>query len=226
MSDEAKAVQEIAKATGKVIDLATKTASFIARFISCPLEQGVGIYQDKLAYLRWERQIRLMQKAEELLKEVGLENPTRIVPLKTLVPLLYGASMEEDDELQDRWAALLVNAGNAESGINVLRPFVELLSQIDSIEARILDAVYALDFDDAHHKGISSLALPESAAILKEGDELNEEPSEEVALALSNLSRLGLLSRNRTVGGGEDFGVVNPTLFGRRFVEACRIKSD
>ncbi|MFZ3128241.1 MAG: hypothetical protein WA136_09515, partial [Rhodoferax sp.] len=97
MDEESKAVQEVAKTTGKAIDAAREAGGFIAKFISGPLEQGVGIFEDKLKYLRWERQIRYMQRAQELLKLSGLDSPTRAVPLKLAIPLMQGASLEEDN---------------------------------------------------------------------------------------------------------------------------------
>ena len=45
-----------------------------------------------------------MQRAEQLLLEAGLSNPTRAIALKLAVPLLEAASLEDDDYLQDLWA--------------------------------------------------------------------------------------------------------------------------
>lgn len=114
--ESAKAVQEIAKTTGKAIDAGEKFGVFISRFISGPLEQGMGIFEDKLKYMRWERQVRLMQRADQLMKEICLDKPTRSIPLKLAVPLLEAASLEDDDTLQDLWARLLVNAANSAAG--------------------------------------------------------------------------------------------------------------
>ena len=112
ISETAKAVQEVAKTTGKAIDAGEKFGGFISRYIAGSIEQGTGIFEDKLKYMRWERQVRLMQRAEQLLKETGLSQPTRAIPLKLAIPLLEAASLEDDDYLQDLWARLLVNAAN------------------------------------------------------------------------------------------------------------------
>ena len=105
VSETAKAVQEVAKATGKAIDVGQKFGGFISRYVAGPIEQGMGIFDDKLKYMRWERQVRLMQRAEQLLREAGLTQPTRAIPLKLAVPLLEAASLE--DSLR-----LTVNAQN------------------------------------------------------------------------------------------------------------------
>lgn len=52
VSESAKAVQEVAKATGKAIDTTQKFGGFISRYVAGPLEQGMGIFEDKLKYMR------------------------------------------------------------------------------------------------------------------------------------------------------------------------------
>jgi len=226
VTESAKATQEIAKATGQAIGAAREAGGFIARFVAGPLEQGVGIFEDKLRYLRWERQVRLMKRADEVLRSLGLEAPSRPVPLKVAIPLLQAASVEENDELQDRWVNLLVNAANKDSGVEIRRAYVEILEQISPLEARILDVIYSLPFEKIHHDGVVTGDLPNSARPETEEDQKAKpsEPPEEVKLAISNLARVGCLKQGTTIGGGENFRRVNPTLLGKTFVEACRIR--
>lgn len=148
MNEEAKAAEAIAKATGKAIDAARDAGGFIAKYIAGPLEQGMGIFEDRLRYMRWERHVRLIRRAEDYLRQAGLTSPTRPLPLKLAIPLLQGATLEDDDSLQDRWAQLLVNAANADSGLTVDRSFVNILEQLSPIEGQILDTIYALPFDE------------------------------------------------------------------------------
>src|SRR6266849_6281913 len=145
MSDEAKATEEIAKTAGKVVDASRELGGFIARYVSGSLEQAMGIFEDKLKYLRWERQLRLMECATQLLAERGLSEPTRPVPLQFAIPLLQGASLEENDELQDRWVALLVNAADAATHVEVRRAFVSMLEDLTPLDALVLDKIYAVN---------------------------------------------------------------------------------
>ena len=115
VSETAKAVQEVAKTTGKAIDAGKEFGGFISRYIAGSIEQGMGIFEDKLKYIRWERQVRFMRRANQLMKQLGLTQPTRPIPLKLALPLFEAASLEDDDYLQDLWARLLVNAANAET---------------------------------------------------------------------------------------------------------------
>ena len=232
MSDESKAVeetakagQEIAKTTGKAIDVGEKLGQFVARFICGPMEQASGIVEDKLKYLRWERQLRLMKRAEELMKQLGMREPSRAVPLKLAIPLLQGASLEDDDDLQDLWAKLLVNAADADSPITIKRVFIDILENIGPLEARILQVVYSIPFADMQHHGVVTKDLPNSAMIRPDDPNFKtERPSPEVELALANLARLGCLSPAKTWGGGEVFDSINPSLLGKVFVEACTLR--
>ena len=223
MEEESKAVQEVAKTTGKAIDAAREAGGFIARFVSGSLEQGIGIFEDRLKYMRWERQLRLMRRAEDFLKQSGLSAPTRAVPLKLAVPLLQGATLEEDDDLQDRWAVLLVNAANASFGIEIRRSYVNILEQLNTLEVKVLDTLYSLPFEQSQHAGIITADLPHSARIAQEKETGTIQPSEVLVLALSNLARLGCIRPTMTWGGGENFERVNPTILGRSFVNACRL---
>lgn len=180
MEEESKAVQEVAKATGNAIDAAREAGGFIARFVSGPLEQGMGIFEDRLKYIRWERQARYMQRAEEFLAHAGLQAPTRPVPLKLVIPLMQGASLEEDDELQDRWAALLVNAANASFQGEIRRSYAAILEQLTPLDARVLDVLYDLPFEQTQHNGIVTSQLPANARLAGEKEQDVPLPPEEV----------------------------------------------
>lgn len=226
MSDDivetAKATQEVAKTTGKAIEASEKFGEFIAKYISGSLEQGMGIFEDKLKYMRWERQLRLIDKADEVLKSRGLQKPTKPIPLKLAIPLLEAASLEDDNYIQNLWINLLVNASDAEMGIELKRTYIDILERITPLEAKILEKIYLLSFEESHHKGIATENLPDVAKIITDETRKDiKEPSLELKLALTSLSILGCISLGKTMGGGEVFTVVNPTYLGKYFIEAC-----
>ena len=72
-NQEVKAVTEVAKTTGKVLDAVHGLGEFVASFIGGPLEQASGIAEDRLKYFRWERKIRMMRRADEFMKEQDLD---------------------------------------------------------------------------------------------------------------------------------------------------------
>jgi hypothetical protein len=226
VSETAKAVQEVAKATGKAIDAGQMFGGFISRYVAGSIEQGMGIFEDKLKYMRWERQVRLMQRADQLLLEAGLTRPTRAIPLKLAVPLLEAASLEDDDYLQDLWARLLVNAANGGSHVSLQRAYIAVLEQLTPLEAVILQKIYSLPYDETRHDGVEAGQLPDDVAIWKDFGKRDSlpEPAEEVRLALANLARLGCIGIQKSWGGGEMFKRVIPTLLGKSFVEACTLQ--
>jgi len=225
INESANAIQEIAKASGKAIDAGSKFGGFISHYIKGTLEQGMGIFEDRLKYMRWERQQRLMLRASNFLKEIGLQQPTKPIQLKFAVPLLEGASLEEDDELQDLWAKLLVNSANIESGIDLKRVYIDILERLTPLDAKILSVIYELPFEEIHHTGVFTSELPYKAyPALEKNKDKALEPSEEIKLSLASLSMIGCLSPTRTVGGGEVFDSVNPTILGRSFVRACTLE--
>ena len=226
MSDEsAKAVQEIAKTAGKAIDAGEKFGGFISRFISGSLEQGVGIFEDKLKYMRWERLQRLMRRAEEFMSNQGLEAPSKPIPLKLAVPLFQAASIEDDDSLQDMWARLLINSTSIESGIDLNRVYIDILERLTPLEARILERIYSPPFNETQRKRVVTGQLPDTAVIEASlENKYLEQPRDEVKLALANLARLGCISLPTSWGGGEIFTSANPTIIGKSFVEACTLK--
>jgi len=224
MGDELKAIEESAKTIGKGIDFANKVGGFIAPLIKGSLEQGIGIFEDKLKYTRWERQVRLMNRAYEFMKESGLDEITRALPLKFAVPLLQGASLEDDNYLQDLWAMLLANAVN-DKCIELKRVYIDILERISPLEGKILKKVYSLPFNEIQHKALVTYKLPFDLEI--DSEDQHEYPTlnnPEIELALVNLARMGCISPAKTWGGGESYSIIHPTLLGKYFYKACTIE--
>jgi hypothetical protein len=223
-AESAKAAAEIAKTTGKAIDASRAIGCFIARLISGPLEQGVGIFEDKLKYTRWERQTRLMDRANTLLRERGLTEPERAIPLKLAIPLVQAASLEDDDYLQDIWAQLLVNAAT-NSGVNLQRAFISILESLTPLEAHILECVYRSGYEAEAAQGLGWVTtdLPRSVSRQSSSDAgtLPPLPPEEVVLALADLARLGCIKSSSVWDGGETYAIIHPTVLGEHFVRAC-----
>lgn len=226
MTDET--IKEVAKTTGKIADMLQTMGPFIGKFISGSLEQASGIWEDKLKYRRYENQIKLMIKAEFLLKKVGISTPTKTIPDKVVIPLFEYASVEEDEYLQEMWARLLVNAGNKDSHININLTYVEILKSLSSLEAKILNTLYSVSFNEALHDGLSTKNLPNKTSINPPKEEVDDKDfnlSKEIIFSLANLDRLGCLSICRSMGGGQLFSRVNPTLMGKLFIDACSINA-
>jgi hypothetical protein len=217
-AESAKAVQEVAKTTGKALDAARGVGAFFAKIVGGPLEQTAGLLEDRLAHMRAERQMRFMAKTEQLIRELGIEHHTRPVPLKIALPILQAATIEDNDDLQDMWAHLLANATNPASAAEVTVSMVTILKDFGTLEASILNAVYNAP-DPIKAEGVPTLGLPR-AYIDQPSDVEQSLPDVKTQFAVWNLIRLGCLAA-RLTWDGPHIGRVNITTLGTTLIEAC-----
>lgn len=235
LKESAKAAQEVAKTAGKGIDAAEKFGSFISGIVGGTLEQGMGIWKDKLKYKRYENQLIFLDSIEKKKQELGIDNhQVENITMKLGIPLFEGASLEDNTYLQDLWANLTINSINKESGFSLERSYIFALEQITELEARILITIYSeQNYENGLLHKIETAKLPESivhsidtvdftknlddaiAGKVVETSPPEEEPSTDIKLALSNLARLQCIKLVGTFGE-EMFSVVHPTLFGER----------
>jgi hypothetical protein len=137
--------------------------------------------------------------------------------------------LEEDDNLQDKWAAFLANA--AAGYKDEIHPsFVELLKQISAFEAQFLDALFSLRH---HHGPRGEGKLGDDQVIAAMFPALKDELStkartmKEVEIRRRfqntglnlNLDRLGLVKVERM---HETVYWYEMTRFGVMFVNACQ----
>jgi Abortive infection alpha/Protein of unknown function (DUF2806) len=150
-----------------------------------PAATEVGLsFGDSAKVWRFKRQIRLLQEVKRLLDQSGRD----IKPIATRLffPVLEAASIEDDDEMQTRWAALLANEA---TNIGSVHPsFIEMLKQLAPGDARLLDKLY--DHCVKRHTQtvtpwVDQISVAERDRRLAAG----ESPEEE----FDNLVRLGLV---------------------------------
>jgi hypothetical protein len=224
MSEEitktAQAIEEVAKTSGKAIDSIQNFCSFIAKFTEGSVREACGIFEDKLRYARWQNQLNLMLKAERFLQEKNLQSRIHPLPFKLAVPLLQAASLEDDPYLQEMWAKLLVNSVSGVTKFELQRVYIDILERLAPYDAHILEIIYSIPYEQCLHKAIITTHLPSHIEVEK--DENNApSPSEEACFSLLNLDRLNCIAITRSMGGGQIFSMVNQTLLGRGFIDAC-----
>lgn len=181
-----------------------------------------------MKFTRLERQLRLIERFNNKRKELGITGTIKPIPLKLALPLLEGATLEDDGALQDRWAALLVKTTNPESGVELNRRHIDILERLSPFEALILDTLYSLPYEEMHSGGAVTADLPDSTCIFEVDGKTVErpEPSEEIKAALANLAMLNCIVLPTTWSGGEVYSSVIPTLIGKNFVDACRLEKN
>lgn len=123
---------EVAKASAEA---AMQPFAELIQKIAGPAAEEIGLtFRDHVKFFRMKRQVRLMERTDEFIKKKGIE-PHR-VPLKMLATVVENATLEEDDSLQDMWAALLANAATTKEGPEFM--LAEILRQLSPADAHLL----------------------------------------------------------------------------------------
>lgn len=167
---------------------------------------------ERVGWWRFKQRVTVAKKAKKLLDAADMT--PKEVPLRTSVPLLEAASLEEDEDLQDRWASLLANA--AGGIVDVPPSFANVLRELDPVSAKILDFVYQGTMHSAihfqHRVKIDTTGFDASMGVAED----------RLPFHLDNMIRLGVL---RTPNDASDDGLydsIQLTAFGRSFVKACQ----
>jgi len=195
--------------------------SFLDNILNPPLKEVGLLAQDQVRYWRYKNQIRILNRASDILQANEI-NP-RKVPVRTLAPLLNNGSMEEDENMQNRWAALLAKAADPNYSLDFVTIFSEVLRQLSPVEVQILDLMYDAYLSTSPEK-INDVIVNHGAI-----REIINTPPDEYVLLIQNLLRLNLA---RIHAQGVTFGLTAPkddmkdltrlSYYGVKFVEYCR----
>jgi len=209
------------------VEAALKPFADLLQKLAGPAAEEIGLtFKDHLRVFRFKRQLRLFQRTKEMLEDAGIE--PKKVPLKLLRPIMESGSLEEDDILQDKWAALLANAvtGNEE---RVHPSSIEVLKQISALEAQFLDCLYSKrNQDGPRGKGKLGDDQIVTSMFPKVKEELSTKAQREQVSFVRhrfeaaglhvNLDRLGLVKIERM----KEAFWYEMTPFGKMFVRACQ----
>jgi hypothetical protein len=203
------------------------TTAFIRELLG-PVADLIDLSREPLRELLFKSQVKRVARAKALLEEQGI--PVASVSLKFLVPWATGASLDDldDNEMTERWAALLANAAAGDGrGAGVLPSFPGILAELSPQEAVMLDAIYERTEPAAEVPTVPGRAVQ----TLKTDLGMADDPLFETRL--SNLDRLALCladyksdynSMSGTSPVNKDSFLpywVRPTPLGLSFVAAC-----
>jgi hypothetical protein len=212
------------EATANASKEAIQASRELGHFIRGPVGQVVGMLEDHLKVVRFKRRVRLWDRVRNILTEKGMDGPTRRIALNIGLPLIENATLEEDDDLQEVWARLLVNSGDANSGIEPRTAFGSVLAEMSLLDVRNLaQIVSAVKLNqEGGPIGVWTYELPERAIPAVNADpEREPDPSPDVEISLSNLVRLGCIISSNRGPVLQTHHLVNLTPFGRALIEAC-----
>jgi hypothetical protein len=175
---------------------------FLQSVIKPPLDEIGGLLADEVKYWRFKNQVRIISKAENLLKNNKIR--AEKTSLKLLVPILENSGLEEDNELSEKWAFLLANTvrENSEIQTNI---YSYILSQMTSTDADVLMLFF--DADQTRNPCIH----------LKELTKLDKR----YLLVIDNLIRLRLIKGLNTYS--TTLEVFTITDLGNNFMRLCTV---
>lgn len=127
----------MAKATA--LKLAHDGISEFVKKIGGRLGEDVGELASAVVTYKARTLAETIRRAQEQVAAAGAE-PHELPP-RVLIPLLERASIEDDEEMRERWAALLAHAAVSDDPDDVPPIFAEILSQLTPAAATLLDVL-------------------------------------------------------------------------------------
>jgi hypothetical protein len=219
-------IGKVADATGEVAKTADTALRLAGRFgshFTGTLRTVLNMIDTEFQFIAAKRALALSDKWQELMKKRGLLEPTRPLPLKFVLPLLSAAVLEEREELQETWARLLVNAGDAATNMELRTAYVEILKGMSAFDVKNLAAMskLTLTVPVGQIRGVLTCGLPEVAAIFP--GYFTDEPviSRALGISLANLSRLGCAMPAGGSDGSVLYSIMTVTDLGLALYQAC-----
>lgn len=92
---------------------------------------------DWIHYWRWNNLTKIAEKIRKTCEELNLD-PTKVAP-KFIQEFFENASLEENDDIQEMWANLLINKS---TGQDVNIHYLNVLKSLEPSEVRLLSVLY------------------------------------------------------------------------------------
>jgi hypothetical protein len=189
------------------IDVAMDAAKgFLSKLVGPAVEEIGLLLQDNVKLYRLRNQLKIIGKAKDMLRLASLE--PNAVPFRTLLPILEGAALEDDEVMSNRWAALLANAASGISLLLTHPSFPRILSELTPHEAVYLDRLESQGGKSEWNS--FRIGLTHELGVTE--DNINR--------YFGNLFRLGLI--NNILEGATRVNYTKITIFGETFLSACK----
>jgi hypothetical protein len=192
--------------------LAEVAKEFLQKLIFPPLEEVGFLLADKVKLYRFKNQVEIVSKAEAYLKKHNIN--TKKVSLKVMAPLLEQCSLEEDEGLQEKWAALLAHTVSEGSELNSTL-YSHILGQMTKSDADLFQLLYNNSTTTTTGFKVS-MTIKEHRTIVISG---LRKDVKDLDLIIDNLIRLRLIKEDNPFS--TDTENVSLTNLGFRFMSAC-----
>lgn len=145
MSEEAKAVQEVAKLGQRSLDTLDKAGGWTTSVFGEGINNLAGAWADNTAGIRLRNRIRVLEKTQKAIDASSFAGRLRLLPERIALPLLEAISEESDETLQDVWAAYIRNAADP------LKPpadrlLIDLIRRLEPVDWPVLSRLFDAGF--------------------------------------------------------------------------------
>lgn len=187
LDEEAKAVQEVAKTTGKSLDIVKASGEFVGEIFGESFRQFGGAVSDWARYFRYKNFLRIADRVNEIHTSRRLGGKITPIPPQYALPLLEGASLESEESLQKLWAGLIANASDPGQKLNLKKIYIEILRGLEPLDAAVLELLSATKIQGGDSEQNGAHLNAEEVANLLGSD------TEEVKISLQTLARYGCI---------------------------------
>lgn len=211
MSEEEKTLQEMAKATGKAVEALRDAGSFLADVFGGSLKEIGGTAADWARYYRYKNQLMIMDKVRQIHHERQIEGGLKPIPLEHILPIMDGASLEQNEDIQLLWANLIANATDPEYNIDIRKVFIEILRGLEPLDAQILELLSDPNINKKYGAYVEATLNAEEIS-----EKINADP-DDVKISLQTLDRYSCIidswenTSSRIESGYSGFRVNNPS---------------
>lgn len=153
ITESAKAIAEVAKLGKTVIDPPVEFGRFLSNVFGTSIEDGYGIIGDKIGFIRWEKQCRMVEIINKYNEEKGFPL-ARPIPPKFAIPMILNAGFEEDNDLQDMWCRLISNSMDPNFDSEIRYAYIDIIKSLTSLDAKILKYIFEKAMERSYVNGM------------------------------------------------------------------------
>ena len=139
----AKALQEMAKAASKAMDLSEKLGGFFGRVFGPAADELGQTLGERARFWRFLNALNVFEKAKKITASRSVpDEMLKILPFSDALRLVEAFSQEEDNAVQNLWARLMANAVDPNFEVKAKKVYIELLKSFSSSEAAFTDLIW------------------------------------------------------------------------------------
>jgi hypothetical protein len=199
-----KGLRDPDNAGSESFDRSRKLADFMRRVFGPSANPSDSTFTDWTTAFRHKIILKLADRVNEIHRQRGIEDKTVPILPRLAIPLLQKATLEDNEVLQDMWAAFIANAMDPQFHAGARRTLIDLLASLEPVDAMVLRAIsrdeetnprrHALFYDAALARHADKPRAAVEARNLGWITKTSAIIPETAALSVESLARLGLIS--------------------------------